>query len=139
MHPCTCFHLASQSVSFGWCIWFYYHFLNCFGLIFCRSFLLLCLLPREVPLAFVVKLVWWCWILFTFACLESFLFLHRIWMGILGCRFFSILTLNMSCPSLLTCRVSLRNQLIAWWEFLCMLFVAFPLLLLIFYLCIWFL
>ena len=23
-------------------------------------FLLLCFLPREVPLAFVVKLVWWC-------------------------------------------------------------------------------
>ena len=28
-------------------------------------FLLLCFLPGEVPLAFVVKLVWWCWILFS--------------------------------------------------------------------------
>ena len=26
----------------------------------------------EKPLAFVVKLVWFCWIFFTFACLESF-------------------------------------------------------------------
>ena len=38
----------------------YYHFLNCFGLVFVSHFLLLCFLPREVPLAFVVKLVWWC-------------------------------------------------------------------------------
>ena len=41
--------------------------------------LLLCFLPREVPLAFAVKLVWWYWILLTFACLESFWFLHQIW------------------------------------------------------------
>ena len=40
----------------------YYHVLNCLGFIFCRSFLL-CFLPREVPLVFVVKLFWWCWIL----------------------------------------------------------------------------
>ena len=30
-------------------------------------FILLCFLPREVPLAIVVKLVCWCWILLTFA------------------------------------------------------------------------
>ena len=29
--------------------------LSCVG-----PFLLLCFLPREVPLAFVLKLVWWC-------------------------------------------------------------------------------
>ena len=35
-------------------------FLIALGL-FCTSlFLLLCFLPRKVPLAFVVKLVWWC-------------------------------------------------------------------------------
>ena len=33
----------------------YYHFLNCSGFIFCRSFPS-CFLPREVPLAFVVQL-----------------------------------------------------------------------------------
>ena len=38
----------------------YYHFLNCFGFVFVGLFLLLCFLPREIPLAFVVKLVWWC-------------------------------------------------------------------------------
>ena len=30
------------------------------GLFFVEVFLLLCFLPTEVPLAFVVKLVWWC-------------------------------------------------------------------------------
>ena len=50
---------------------------------FLGLFLLLCFLPREVPLAFVVKLVWWCWILLTFACLESFWFLQQIWTGVL--------------------------------------------------------
>ena len=51
-------------------------------------FLLLCFLPREVPLAFVAKLVWWCWILLTFACLESVWFLHQIWRRVLLGRVF---------------------------------------------------
>ena len=35
-------------------------FLIVWGLFSAGLFLLLCFLPREVPLAFVVKLVWWC-------------------------------------------------------------------------------
>ena len=35
-------------------------FLIVLGLICVGLFLLLCFLPREVPLPFVVKLVWWC-------------------------------------------------------------------------------
>ena len=35
-------------------------FFNYFGLVIEGLFLLLCFLPREVPLAFVVKPVWWC-------------------------------------------------------------------------------
>ena len=35
-------------------------FLIVLGLFCVGLFLLLCFLPREVPLAFVVKLVWWC-------------------------------------------------------------------------------
>ena len=41
----------------------------------CRSFILscasffFCFQPRKVPLAFVIKLVWWCWILLTLVCL----------------------------------------------------------------------
>ena len=66
-------------------------------------------LLREVPLAIVVKLVWRCWILLTFACLESFWFLHQIWRTVLLGRVFSVVGsslssfLNMSCHSLLAC------------------------------------
>ena len=35
-------------------------FLIVFGLVYVGLFLLLCFLPREVPLAFAVKLVLWC-------------------------------------------------------------------------------
>ena len=51
-------------------------------------------------------------ILLTFACLKSFLFLHQFWIRsllgtiILGCRLFPFSTLNISCHSLLACRVS---------------------------------
>ena len=47
----------------------------------------------------------------------------------LGCRFFSLITLSMSCHSLLACRVATERSAV------CMLFV-FPLLLLIFVLCV---
>jgi len=63
---------------------------------------------------FVVKLVWWYWILLTFACLKSFWFLHQFWMrslpGNLGCRFFCFSTLNISCHSLLACTVSAERS-----------------------------
>ena len=35
-------------------------FLLVLGLFSVGLFFLLCFLPREVPLAYVVKLVWWC-------------------------------------------------------------------------------
>ena len=47
-------------------------FLIVLGLLSVGLFLLLCFLPREVALAFVVKLVLQCCILLIFACLESF-------------------------------------------------------------------
>ena len=46
-------------------------------------FLLLCFLPREVPLALLVELVWWWWILLTFPYLESFWLPYQIWMRVL--------------------------------------------------------
>ena len=48
---------------------------------FCRSFFFSCIswLCKSL-LTFVVKLVLWYWILLTFACLKSFLFLHQFWM-----------------------------------------------------------
>ena len=50
--------------------------LSCVGL-----FLLLCFLSGEVPLAFIVKLVWWCWILLTFACLFDFFIISESFPG----------------------------------------------------------
>ena len=50
----------------------------------------------------------------------------------LGCTFFLFSTLNIFCHSLLAC----RDQLLSIWGFPCMLLVASPLLLLIFFLCV---
>ena len=61
------------------------------GLLSVGLFLLLCFLPREGPLSFVLKLIWWGWILLTFACLESFWFLHQIWRRVLLGRVFLVI------------------------------------------------
>ena len=120
-------------------------FLIVLGLFSVGLFLLLCFLPREIPLVFVVKMVWWCWILLIFACLSNFLFLHYIWRRVLLGRIFLVVGPSLSSHSIYHAilfwliEFMLRNQLRAWWEFPCMLFVIFPLLLLIFYLRISFL
>ena len=56
----------SNWTELNWCPC--YHF-PVFWVCFCRSFLLLFLLLREIPLAFIVKLDWRCWLLLNFACL----------------------------------------------------------------------
>ena len=102
--------------------------------LFCGDlFLLLCFLPREVPLVFVVKLAWWCWILFNF-CLSVKLLIspsnlseNFAGRSILRCNFFSFITLNISCHSLLTCRVFVEksaDNLLG--DIPCMFFVIFP-------------
>ena len=116
-------------------------FLIVLGLLSVGLFLLLCVLPREVPLVFVVKLDWWCWILLTFACLEIFWFFHQIWRRVLLGKVFLVVgssvslnfkfNLNISCHSLWLVEFLLRNQPDVS-SF--MLFVVFPLLLSIFYL-----
>ena len=74
-------------------------------------------LSREDPLAFVEELVWWCWILSAFACLSVKLlispsYLNEILAGYsnLACRFFSFITLSVSCHSLLAWRVSIERS-----------------------------
>ena len=59
-------------------------------------FLRLCFLPRDVPLAFVIQLVWWCKVLLTFACLESFWLLHQIWRRVLLGRVFLVVSSSLS-------------------------------------------
>jgi len=75
--PITCFLIVSGLFSVG-------------------LFLHLCFLPREILLVFVVKLLWWCWILLIFACLESFWFLHQIWRRVLLGRVFLVVGSSLS-------------------------------------------
>ena len=70
-------------------------------LFYVSLFLLLRFLPREDSFAFIVKLIWWCWILLTFACLESFWFFHSIWRRVLLSQVFLVVCFSLS----LACRV----------------------------------
>ena len=105
----------------------------------------LCFLSREYPLAFIGELVWWCWILLAFTCLLSFWFLLHIWMRSL--LDIVIWVLGLSLSSLYVCPATpfwpeqflLKDQWLSLWESLCVLLVAFLLLLLIFAVCVWFL
>ena len=87
--PGVLWFMESQRVRHDWVIELSWTdapitvFLIVLGLFCVGLFLLLCFLPRDVPLAFVVKLAWWYWILFTFACFVSFWFLHHIWTRVL--------------------------------------------------------
>ena len=105
--------------------------------------LFLCFLSREESLAFVGELVWWCWILSAFACLESFWFLLHIWMrSLLGTVIWAVgyfLSSLEVCLAILSWpeEFLLKDQLLSLWESPCVLFVVFPLLLLIFVLCVW--
>ena len=102
-----------------------------------------CFLSREYPLEFVGELVWWCWILSAFACLESFWFLLHIWMrSLLGTVIWAV---GYCLSSLWVCldipswpeEFLLKDQLLSLWEPPCVLFVILPLLLLIFVLYVW--
>ena len=83
-------HSYSPRTCWFWyriCVWMFPTFTTCLPLLVS---LLICIflilvvdfsfLPWEVPLPFVVNLVWWCQILLAFACLLSFWFLLQIWM-----------------------------------------------------------
>ena len=54
----------------------------------------------------------------------------------LGCRFFSFITLSMPCLSFWPEEYLLKDQLLSLWESPCVLFLGFPLLLVIFVLCV---
>ena len=65
------------------------------GLFSVDLFLLLCFLPGEVPLAFVVKLVGWCLSSFNFCLFGKLWFLHQIWRrGLLG-RVFLVVSASL--------------------------------------------
>ena len=118
----------------------HHHLLYCFGVHFYKCFL--CFLSREDLLAFVEELVWWCWILrfcLSVKLLISSSYLNEIISRYsnLGYSFFSFIPLNMSWHSLLAWRVSIERSAGILTGIPLVLFVVFPLLLLVFVLCVW--
>ena len=75
----------------------------------------LCFLSREDPLAFIGELFWWRWILnfcLSVKLLISPSYLNEILAGYsnLGGRFFSFITLNISCHSFQVWRISIERS-----------------------------
>ena len=85
-------------------------FLIVWGLLSIGLFLLLCSLPREVPLAFVVKLVWWYYLSGKLLISPTNLNESLARYSILGYSFSSFINLNMLCHSLLACRISAEKS-----------------------------
>ena len=85
-------------------------------------------------------MVWWNWIFFTFAFLKRFLFLHQFWMRFLPGAVILVVDFSLSvlyiypAISFWPAEFMLKDQLLSVWGFPCMLLVASPLLLLIFFL-----
>ena len=102
----------------------------------------LCFLSREYPLVFCWKAGLVVQNSLSFCLSEKLLispsYLNEILAGYsnLGCRLFSFIILSMSCHSLWLEEFLLKDQLLSLWIFPCVLFVVFPLLLLIFVLCV---
>ena len=91
-------------------------FLIVWGLFSVSLFLLLCFLPREVPLAFIVKAGLVVLNSLSF-CLSGKIFISPSYVNeslagqcVLGCRFFPFITFNISCHSLLACRISVEKS-----------------------------
>ena len=125
---------------------FYKLFWVCFVGLFPLPFLLcsclLCFLPRKFPLAFIAKLVWWCWILLAFVCLWSFWFLCWVWIrAFLGrvflvVGFFPLSLQTYPATPFWPAEFLLKNLLITLWGFPYTSFVTFTLFIWIFFLCI---
>ena len=62
----------------------------------CRSFPSLLFLAYISPSNIVVNLVWWHWILLTFTCLKSYLFLYQLWMKSLSGRVILVVDFSLS-------------------------------------------
>ena len=148
VHTCTCFHLPSQSVFWLVHLIHLHLIINMYDPI--TIFLIVFILCRSLPsLVFPTQRS-----SFSICCKAGLVVIHFLKFclsvkllispsnpkedlaeqRILGCRLFSFITLNISYHSLLACRVSVEksaDNLIP-----CMLFVIFPLLLVIFYLCL---
>ena len=103
MHTCTCFHPPLP-------------FLNCVGFIFCRSFPSFVFLAQRSSFSICCKAGLVVLNSLNF-CLSGKILISASYLkeslsgqSILGCRFFSFITLNISCHSLPACRVSVEKS-----------------------------
>ena len=127
MHTCTCFHPpASLCLLVGAFNLFTFKviihmydpitvFLIVWDLFSVGLFLHLCFLPREVPLAFIVKAGLVLLNSLDFCLSGKFIspsYVNESLAGqcVLGCRFFPFITLNILCHFLLACRVSIEKS-----------------------------
>ena len=86
-------------------------------------------LLREVPLAFVTKLVLLVCRAFHFSAKSEW---ESCWVEYFGCSFLLFVTLNTSSTPFWSAQFLLEDKLITLWDFLVCYFIAFPFLLLIF-------
>ena len=122
-------------------------FLIVLGLFSVGLFPLLCFLPREVPLAFVVKLVWWCWPFLNLLVWKAFISPSDLNESFAGWntsgyinRFFPFIILDRSCHSLLSVEKSADNLMgVPLYVMCCFSFVVFNILSLSLFLSVWFL
>ena len=107
--------IGSQRVRHDWRdwahmhMWSYYHFLNCFGFVLCRSFPSLVFPAYRSSFTVCRKDGFVVLNSLKFACMESFWFLHQLWMRVLLGRVFSNVgsslsvqfsLVTQSCPTL---------------------------------------
>ena len=154
MHTCTCFHPpaslcllvgAFNPFTFKVIINMYDPitvFLIVLGLLSVGLFLLLCFLPREIPFRICCNTGLVVLNSLNFCLSEKLLIspsdLKESLAGysVLGCRFFPSITLNISCHSLLVCRISVEKSPDILMGVPLYVICHFSLLLLIFYLCL---
>ena len=127
MHTCTCFHPpaslcllvgAFNPLTFKVIINMYdpITILIVLDLFFVGLFLLLCFLPREIPFRICCNTGLVVLNSLNFCLSEKLLIspsdLKESLAGysVLGCRFFPSITLNISCHSLLVCRISVEKS-----------------------------
>ena len=117
-------------------------FLIVLGLLSVGLFLLLCFLPREIPFRICCNTGLVVLNSLNFCLSEKLLIspsdLKESLAGysVLGCRFFPSITLNISCHSLLVCRISVEKSPDILMGVPLYVICHFSLLLLIFYLCL---
>ena len=147
MHfQCSAFVLTSHACFFWYhiCQWWFPTFILSLplpvSLFICNVLVIFVVFPfllREVPVVLIVLFIWRYWVLSAFAYLKTFWSLHQIRMRTFLGRVFLVLGSSSSSPQICLptlfwlVEFLLKNHLLSLWGSRCMLFVAFPLWLLV--------